>query len=811
MIMIWQDFKYAVRLLSKKPGFTALTTLVMATGIGLSVYMFSFFHTILFKDLDFKDGASLVMVSGSINGKQDAYKINALDYAEIMRSVKGLKEYGGYTNANVIVSATEGAIRFPAVMAQANIFQLTRTEPILGRSFRVEDEKLGAEKVVVIGYELWQSQFSGGNDVLKQHMRINGEKYIVVGVMPKGYLFPRNAQIWLPLQIDPKQLVRENSTALRGLAHLKDGVTMAEVNRELSVVMKRIENQHPQTNTGVSAHVTSIPGVGGADGAPVIYTMHTVAVLILLLASINVGNLLLSRALERGKETAIRVALGAPRSRLISQMLWESTIICTLGGLIGFLVMAWGLEITEPIVATFYADPLAFWWDFGIDSYTVTLFLTILISTIFVTGFLPAWRSTGADFNAVLRDGTRGAQGKKAGRLNRLLVISEIFISMTVLISAAVMVQSAYEQSHKDMGANTDNTLVASILLPEASYDTDEKRALFAKTLQSRLENSSVIDKVMLSTALPGHYSLISKVILEGKEYTKESNNSYPSANYISSMPDSLAKLGVELREGRYFNNGDDGLDKATALVTESFAERHFPQQGALGKRFRLAKQGQGDIQWITIVGVVEHTIQGNRDGDAASMPSIFRPLTQAPQKQLTIAMKLTQNGSIAVQHLRKTLQSIDSELASYRIETYQASNDRITAPIVFISNLTALFALAGVVLAASGIYGVMANTISQRTQEIGIKRALGADEERITREFVFAGVKLLLWGGIPGLLAGGFMGFAMAQMFGTSLPSLISIVIIMVSIVVGTVLVATYLPTKSALRLEPSQALHYE
>jgi predicted permease len=809
--MIWQDFKYAIRLLSKKPGFTALTTLVMATGIGLSVYMFSFFHTILFKDLDFKDGASLVLVSGSVNGKQDAYEINALDYAEIMRSVKGLKEYGGYKNVNVVVTATEGAIRFPAVMAQANIFKLTRTEPILGRSFSAEDEKFGSEKVVVIGYELWQSQFNGGNDVLKQNMRINGEKYSVVGVMPKGYQFPRNAQIWLPLQIDPNQLMRENSTALRGLAHLENGVSMAEVNLELNVVMKRIENQHPQTNTGISAHVTSIPGVGGADGAPVIYTMHTVALLILLLASINVGNLLLSRALERGKETAIRVALGAPRSRLISQMLWESTIICTLGGMIGFLVMAWGLEITEPIVATFYADPLAFWWDFGIDSYTVTLFLTILISTIFVTGFLPAWRSTGSDFNAVLRDGTRGAQGKKAGRLNRMLVISEIFISMTVLISSAVMVQSAYEQTNRDMGANTENTLVANVLLSEASYDSDAKKALFAKTLQSRLENSGTIEKVMLASALPGHFSAKSKVILEGKEYSKDSNNSYPSANYISIMPGSLSSLGVELRQGRYFNNGDDGLEKSTALVTESFAKHHFSEKGALGQRFRLAKADKGSIQWVTIVGVVEHTIQGNRDGDAAIMPSIFRPLTQVPQKQLTIAMKLTGKANVAVQQLRKTLQGIDSELASYRIETYQASNDRITAPVIFVSSLTALFAVAGVVLAASGIYGVMANMINQRTQEIGIKRALGADEQRISREFVFAGVKLLLWGGIPGILAGSFMGFAMAQMFGTSYSSLAMMVVMMVSIVVVTVLIATYLPTKNALRLEPSEALHYE
>lgn len=809
--MIWQDFKYALRLLAKKPGFTVLTTLVMATGIGLSVYMFSFFNTILFKDLAFKDGESLVVISGSLNGERDESEINWLDYREIQKNVQGLTEFGGYKNTNVIVSGRDGAIRYAAILAQANIFNLTRTKPLLGRTFNAADEHIGAEQVVVIGYQLWQSQFAGDKNVIEQSMRINGKNHRVIGVMPQGYLFPRNAEVWLPLRIDPSQLIREQATGIHGLAHLEKGVSMADIDRQLKVIMQRIEKQYPQTNSGISAFIASIPGSGGAGGEPVVYTMHIVAILILLLASINVGNLLLSRALERGKETAIRLALGAPRSRLITQLLWESTIICTIGGLIGFLVMAWGLEITEPIVTTFFAEPLAFWWDFSIDSYTIKLFIGILVSTILVTGLLPAWRTTGGDFNAVLRDGTRGALGKKAGRLNRLLVISEIFISMTVLIAAAVMVQSANEQTNKDIGAETGNTLVANVLLPETNYDSVEKKVQFVKQLQTQMQSYTGINEVMIMSSLPGHYSAEQKVMLEGKEYTKGSNNSYPRANYIATMPGDLAKLGVELRQGRYFSSSDNRDNKQTALVSESFAERHFASESAIGKRFRLVGKETGDVQWITIVGVVEHTIQGNRDGSAASVPSIFRPYTQAPRSRITIAIQLTADNSHVIKLLRKALQGIDSELASYRIETYQASNDRITAPVVFISSLTALFAIAGVVLAASGIYGVMSNTINQRTQEIGVKRALGADEGVIITEFLLSAVKLLLWGGIPGILAGGFMGFAMAQIFGTGMSALVTIIVVMVSIVVISVLISTYLPTKNALKLEPSQALHYE
>jgi len=809
--MIFQDIKYALRLLAKTPGFTALTISIMAIGIGLSVYMFSFFNTILYKDLPFKDSESLVMISASHSGQQDSYSLNVHDYLTIQGNVKGLSEFGGYQNSNVIVSSREGARRYSAVSAQANIFELTRVKPLLGRGFIAAENQYGADKVVVIGFELWQQNFAGDKQVLDKNIRINGQNHRIIGVMPQGYLFPRNAQIWLPMQLTAKQLSQGTSETLRGLAHLDEGVSMDDIDKQLALIMQRISDKYPQTNSGISAFVTTIPGSGGSGGEPVIYAMHVVAVLILVLASINVGNLLLSRAVERGKETAIRVALGAPRGRLISQMLWESIIICTFGGLVGFLVMAWGLEITQGIVATFYADPMAFWWVFGIDAYTVKLSITLVISTILVTGLIPAWRNSGGDFNAVLRDGTRGALSKKAGLMNKLLVVSEIFISITVLIVAAVLVQSAYEQSHKDIGANTDNILVANILLTGSNYTSPSKKVQFINALKSQLENSTTINEVMIASALPGHFSAKKKLIIDGMEYGKASNSSYPKANYISITPGSLASLGVELRQGRYFNQTDKGVDKSTVLVSESFANTHFPLQSAVGKRFRLVDNDDTSAKWLTIVGVVEHTIQGDREGLSASEPSVFRPLSQDPIDKLTVAMRMNSPVNLVEKSLRNILQGLDSELPSYRIETYLASNERITAPIIFISNLTALFGLAALCLASSGIYGVMSNTISQRTQEIGIKRALGADESRVSKEFLWSGVKMLLWGGIPGVLVGGFMGIAMGQRFGTDMSILVTIMLTMLTIIGLTVMLATYLPTKRALQMEPSQALHYE
>lgn len=803
------DLKYAIRLLLKTPGFTVLTLLVMAAGIGLSVYLFAFFNTILYKDLPFKDGGSLVRLHSSQNGVKNIGDINLHDYYEIRTQVRGLKEFGAYRDASFNVSGREGARRYSGIAAESNIFQLTRTKPALGREFTGAENQAGAENVVVIGHDLWQNQFAGDTQVIGQMLRINGISHKVIGVMPQGYFFPDIAELWVPLREDATQLARGAAGAVYGLAHLEEGVSIRDVNRELAVIMQRIEEKYPKTNTGIGAYITAIPMSIVEDGIGVVYSMQIAAILILMLAAINVGNLLLSRAIERGKETAIRVALGAPRSRLISQMLWESIIICSIGGIIGLLVIAWGFEVTEVITAAFFVDRPSFWWKFGIDGFTLKLFVLFVLATILITGLLPAWRNSGADFNAVLRDGTRGALGKKTGRLNRVLVISEIFLSITVLIVASVMVVTAYVRTHADYGANTDNILTAKIRLTDSSYDSPEKQAQFARTLQSRLENSVGIGDVMIASALPGAYSINPAIALEGKEYTKD--RGYPRANYIVVTPGSLAKLGVELKEGRYFNGGDDGLEKKSAIVTDSFVSRHFPNESAIGKRLRIAGVDGNESDWITIVGVVEHTIQGGANEESGKRASIFRPFAQAPRNQITIAMEMKADRSTAVQTLRKTLQSIDPELPAFRIEPYAEAITRVNAPIQFISKVFLLFGIAAVILAASGIYGVMSNTVNQRTQEIGVKRALGAMEERITKEFLITGFRQLLWGAIPGLLAGGAMGFVMSQIFGGGNTALIIIAIAIVTVIGSVVMFATYLPTRRVLQMEPSEALRYE
>ncbi|TQV88137.1 ADOP family duplicated permease [Aliikangiella coralliicola] len=810
-MMTIQDLKYALRLLSKRPGFTALTTLVMAVGIGLSVYLFSFLNTMAYKPLPFEDSESLVVIDQVRNGLLlNGGNLDPHDYYEIKNNVKSFSEIAAYAETSINVSGHDGARRYNATKIEPNVFHMTRTKPILGREFTQAENHTGAENVVIIGYDIWKNMYGGDPEVLDQIVRVNGKSARIIGVMPEGYFFPRNSELWVPLQEDPTKVARGDGESCSVLAHLGDGIDLDQVNREIDVVMKRIEEKFPKTNNGIGAFATTFPmSTMGNGGSVFLFSMYVVTILLLLLASINVSNLLLSRAVERNKETAIRVALGAPRARLIGQMLWESTIICTVGGVIGLLVAAWGLEVTESITNTFTGDKPFFWWKFGVDSFTLKIFFAFVVSTILMTGVFPAWKNTGTDFNAVLRDGTRGAAGKKAGRLNRLLVISEVFLTMTVLIAASVMVVGTYIAANADYGAKVDNILAAEIRLPQATYNTHEKRVQFVKSLQSRLENNVGVGNVAITSSLPGDYTWSPTVAIEGKEYADES--SYPRANYIAIMPGTLAKLGVELRSGRYFENLDEGSEKRTVIVTESFVKKHFGEESPLGKRVRIAEIDGDKPRWLTIVGVVEHTIQGQSFSPNAGTPSIFRPLMQSSRRGLTVAMEMKAAPAVTTGTLRNTLESIDPDVPAFLIKTYQEIIDRNTAGIGFASKIFLIFAIVAVVLASSGIYGVMSNTVVQRTQEIGVKRALGADEKRVIMDFLNSGIKQLLWGGIPGLLAGGSLGFALSRLLATGNSSVVAIAAVMIAIIGSVVIISTYLPTRRTLALEPSDALRYE
>lgn len=809
--MVLSDIKYTLRLLLKKPGFSLLTILVMATGIGLSVYMFSFLNTMLFKDLPFENGSKIVQISASEGGFKTGDQLNLSDYHEISTNLQGLTEFGGYTSKSVNVSGRDGVRRYSATLAEPNIFQVTRTKPALGRGFNDVENQPNSEAVVVISHDLWENRFAGADSVIGESLKINGTPHQIIGVMPKGYSFPVRAELWLPLKQNRSTVNRNQAEHVYGLARLDDSASVEQINLDINTVMQRLSERYPKTNTGISAYVDTFQMAVVGDGLTVVYSMHIVAILILILASVNVANLMLARAIERSKETAIRVALGAPKYRLVGQLMLESVLICLVAGLAALGLISLGLSLTESATASFSIDKPPFWWVFGIDGFTILLLVMFVVLTVVLTGLIPALKNTGGDFNAVLRDGTRGATSKKTGRINKLLVIGEIFISMAVLIAAAVISFATYKATEADYGADTSGKLVSDLILTESKYATDEQKVQFVQSLEANLKNRPEIDGVMISSALPGNYSDRKNIALENREYSDTDNTSYPRVNYVTATVGTLQNLGVSLLQGRYFDSSDKGLGKNSVVVTESFVARHFKDEDPLGQRVRVVESDDSQPNWLQIVGVVEHTIQGSPVDDVGKPPTMFRPYSQDPGPQLNIAMGMQAGEKQVTDALRQVMLSLDPDLPAFSIETYDETVSRNIAPLRFGSAIFLIFGIAAVVLSASGIYGVMSNTVNAKAQEIGVKKALGASDDRITRELLWLGFKHLLWGGIPGLLVGCAMGFGMSQLFGIDGSSLLIIAVCLVLIISTAVMFATYWPTRKVVRLEPADILRGE
>ncbi|WP_045825671.1 ABC transporter permease [Teredinibacter turnerae] len=804
----FSDVKYTYRGMVKKFRFTMLTISVMAVGLSLSVYLFSFLNVQVFQDMPFEDGDSLVQIYASKNGARESGTLSLHDFSEIRKNVHSLEEFGVYRNVNINVSGIDGARRYSAVATEPNIFQLTRIAPLHGRSFTLAENQVGAESVVVVGYDLWKNYLGGDANAIGSYLRVNGAPHKVIGIMPKDFYFPVNAELWLPIQEDANRIPRGEAGEVYGLAHIKNGFTIEDVNAEIGLIMQRLESTYPKTNTGVGAYAEFIPRSIAGDGIVIGYSMQFIALMLLLLAAVNVGNLLLARTIERGKETAVRIALGAPRARLVGQILLESIIVCFIGAGIGLILLSWGLELTEQITSSYSVDRPPFWWKFGLDAYTLKLAALFVVITVIVTGLFPIWKSATMDFNAVLRDGTRGSQGKRDGRLNRVLIVGEIFVSLTVLIAAGVMAFVNVKAFRADYGAETEGVLTAEILLPERGYLTAQDKTNFIRRLETLLANSNGIDSVVFSTALPGQYADLEPIAIDGFEY--DSDAGYPETNYVVSTASSLKKLGVTLKNGRYFNSGDQNKNNTTVIVTESFVQKYFPDENIIGRRLRIVDNKE-TIEWLTIVGVVAHTIQGSYLSSEGALPTVFRPYSQDPSDTIIVGIKSELPQADAVTVLRRSVSSIAPDLPAFNIETYKDKIGRHLRPLEFITGVFMLFGLAGAVLAGSGIYGVLSNSIVQKTQEIGVKRAFGASDNRIYGEFFRQGIKQFLIGGVPAVILGSLMAFGMAQVFPVGLGDIIFIASALIILVFFVVMIATYVPARRALNMEPVDAIRYE
>jgi predicted permease len=821
------DIKYATRLLMKKPKFTALIIGIVAIGLGLTLYAYSLLNSLLFTPIRFADGKNVYAVEAMYDHTHlERRAAMTYDLFNLQQDKTLFSDMGFYDEGTTFVGGTDAGLRkYNSSYVSYNLFSFTGVNPILGRGIEESDHFDGAEQVVVLGYGIWQGYFNGDPNIVGKIVPIDGEEPArVIGVMPEGFAFPSIAEIWQPLPYNAVKPTEREMYFVHGFAKLADGVTPERARAVLDArsleIKDEVSEKYPWLIRENDKYLSIEPFKKAAltQYHGMFIALLIVVFLILMLWCINVGNLLLASVNERVKEVAIRVALGVPQKRLILQMLWESIFVCITGGILAILLAGWGLDITNTVLDRAYEiDKLKpYWWNVSLDTDSLTVLAIAIISMIVITGFIPAWRSLNGDFNAVLRDGTRGALGKNAARTTKALVISEILLSCVVLIMATVLLVSSYGAGIADYGVQTKNRLTAQIQISPSDYpirvDTEFEysdrlaRSQFYFDLETELRAQPNVLGTVLMSQLPGTGGGTSFFEIEGRENPVINENPY--SNNEGASKNGWATLGMKIIEGRDFDYRDATEEADSMIINESIARDFFPNESPIGQRVRRA--GRQDASWSTIVGVVSDTYHGTYMDFSSASYNSYHPIDNWGPFRMQIAIHYTGSESQARETLANAVNAVNPNVGLYHVQSYDAL---IKKPLLLIEAVSQIFLICGLVaafLAASGIYAVAANSVQQRTQEIGVRRALGCTDRGIIKLFMGQASWQLLIGIAVGVGLALWLLSLMSQTMIFSQVSYILGMLVMPALISAMVLIATYLPTKKVVEMEPSDALHH-
>lgn len=802
------DIKYALRLLFKSPKFSAMTIGVLIGGLSISLFTFSFLYTTIYKPLPIPEGDTAKSVT--VYHNERFRHITGYEYVNIKANLENYEEFGIYENTGIRVSVEQSGKNYSGSFVRNGFFEFSRVLPILGRVIQADDLVEGATPVALISYELWQEEHQGSNDILEKTMLLNGQITEIIGVMPKDYRFPHSSQIWLPLNDSFFNDSPELSETYFAYARVKPGVEIELAEQELGQAINQIYQRNvklyglPELTKTVQLMTFQMAQTGN-DGNIAFAFLMIIAWSILLLACINVGNLLFARTIERQKETAIRAALGAKTNRLVSQLMWEGIIITCLGALLSVLLVAAVLDYTDVALSSWLPNGGAFWWQYGMDSATLIMAVVFTLVTIMLSTFLPAWRSANQDINKTLRDGTRGAQSKKSGRLSRMLVTTQIFIVAVLMLIGSISAFIAYKFINMDMGDNYQDVMMARFSIPELKYTNETQQlSLIRELIEQIKSNPHIVD------VITHNWIGASSVRFEGHEY--HSDEDKPTVDAVSVIGNSET-VGIELIAGRQFSHNDKQGQRKVAIISQSMANRYWAGESPLEKSFMININDKDEK--VTIVGVVSDRMNASKMfGKRDSSDEVYVSGLQFVGAYQILLYRVQPDTKDREEIFYQAMYQTDRNIVlEYEVQPADKNRNMMRDSMRLMSNITFGTGFFALLLAMVGIYGLTANAVAQRTHEVGIRRAVGASDKSIIQMFLKQGAKQLLIGlGIAMvlfyLLAYGFHKFT-EGIFPVYIYFMQAVVIaIGLSLVV---MFATYLPTRRAVKMEPSVALRYE
>jgi putative ABC transport system permease protein len=817
------DIRYGLRQLIKHPGFTLVAVLTLAIGIGANTAIFSVVNAVLLKPLPFPAPDELVAIGGiDLTETVSPPKLSSMCYPDFFdfrdqnHSFKGMTVYRDVTLALVDEREAQ-SVRGEKVSGE--YFDVLGVKPIMGRGFARADEQPGGGPgglKVVLSYGFWQSHFDRAPEVIGRVLMLDGRPHTVIGVMPQGFQFPIQTdpiEMYITLAEDASTpdgstpyTQQRGSHSLLGIGRLKPGVSPAQANAELRTIAATLEKKYPETNTKWGAGSQPLRDELVGDVRTALYVLFGAVICLLLIANANVANLMLARASVRGKEIALRSALGASRLRIIRQLLTESVLLAGLGGALGLLIAKWG---TDALVA---AVPQNIPRVSTIQLDGVVLGFTLLLSLVtgIVFGLVPAWQSSHVDLNTALKSGTRGAGGAEGKhRVRNALVMTEVALALILLICASLLIQSFARLGRVDTGMRTDHLFTARIGLPESAYPKPENIVAFFDQLMPRLRAIPGVESVTATWPLP--LSGSNNVSSFDIEENPAPEGQQPDSPMRIVGPDYFKTMGIPVKQGRGFEATDQFKSLPVVIVNEQFVQKFFPGKNVVGKHIKPS-WGIGDEKALmrTIVGVVGNV--KHRTLNMQDTPEVYLSASQIPMDSMSIVARTRVSNPAAITSaVRNELAAVDRNIPLVRVRVFDEYLARALARPRFNAMLLSIFAGTALLLTAIGIYGVMAYSVSQRTSEIGIRIALGAGKTSIFRLVVgqaMAIVAISLVIGVAGAFAATRLLNSLLFGVGASDPVTFAAIVLLVS-AVG--FIAAWVPARRATRVDPIVALRAE
>jgi putative ABC transport system permease protein len=808
MDRMFADIRYGLRSLLKRPGATLIALVTLALGIGVNTAIFSAVDSILLRPLPFKDPERLVSVwekTPALGIQQN--QAAPANFFDLRSQNQVFEALGAYGPLDMNLTGSGEPERLDGQLVSANVFSILGVAPALGRTFLPNEDQVGQEHVVVLSDALWQRRFNRDPSILNQNITLNGESFTVIGVMPRGFFFPvREIEMWTPWAMEPDQASGRGDHYLAIVARLKPEVTVERANADLETIAQRLSAEYPRTNEGLGFTARSLHRDYVGDLRLPILILFGAVGLVLLIACANVANLLLAQATTRRKEIAIRIALGARRWTIVRQLLVESLLLASGGGVVGVLGAFWGVQA----LAKLLPESLSKLQGVNIDARVLLFTILMSVLTAVVFGGLPALLASRTKPGATLSDVARDVAGGTSGRhVRRLLVVSEVALAVVLLVSAGLLIRSFQLLRQVEPGFNPENALTMRMVLPFPKYAKQEARRAFYDEVLRNVEEVPGVEAAGVITFLPLSFNGMNfSFTVDGRAAPSDMN--LPFALFRVVSPDYFRAMGIPLQRGRFFEAHDSPDSTPVTVINRRLAERYWPGEDAIGKRLKVGPADSPNA-WLTVVGVVGDVRQTGLYEQKLEFYVPYMQERRAFMAPRDLVVRTKADPGVIAAAVRQAVWAVDKDQPVSNVRTM----DQVFAAAIsqerFQALMLGLFAALALVLACVGLYGVISYSVVQRTHEIGVRMALGAQPVDVLRLVIRQGMSLTFAGLVVGIVAGTFVTRVLSDMlFGVTPRDPLTFAGVPVLLLVVAFL-ACYVPARRATRIDPLQALRYE